>query len=170
MAFLCFRSSLHVCTSLSYYGSDVRSVLPQNPRQGVILGTMTSADPSRFSPSSLTGLSINDVPVRSPQVSVRTFTPCNRRIYTDASVQCGTSAFIAVSSAHPCLVCGFCSSVRGFALDFLQIPPHGGHPCLRLTVPTVKPVEDFHLQVRTHVGRTTNQRAPPANYLLFPLT
>ena len=37
---------------------------------------------------------------------------------------------------------------------FLQIPPHGGHPCLRLTVPTAKSVVDFHHQVIAHAGRT----------------
>ena len=38
--------------------------------------------------------------------------------------------------------------------DFLQIPPRGGHPCLRLTVPTAKSVADFHRQVIAHVERT----------------
>ena len=52
------------------------------------------------------------------------------------------------------LIWDFCSSVRVFASDFLQIPPHGGHPCLSLTVPTAKPVADFHHQVITHAGRT----------------
>src|SRR6056297_2789369 len=28
-----------------------------------------------------------------------------------------------------CLVCDFCSSGRGFACGFLQIPPRDGHPC-----------------------------------------
>ncbi|WP_223156184.1 hypothetical protein, partial [Desemzia incerta] len=41
---------------------------------------------------------------------------------------------------------------------FLQIPPHGGHPCLQLTVPTAKPVVDFHHQVIAHAGRTTKKR------------
>src|SRR5690625_2972691 len=27
------------------------------------------------------------------------------------------------------LVCAFCSSGQRFACGFLQIPPHGGHPC-----------------------------------------
>ncbi len=52
------------------------------------------------------------------------------------------------------LVWSFCSSVRAFASDFLQIPPHGGHPCHSLTVPTAKPVVDFHHQVVAHAGRT----------------
>ncbi|WP_222718517.1 hypothetical protein, partial [Enterococcus faecium] len=29
-------------------------------------------------------------------------------------------------------------------------------PCLSLTVPTAKPVVDFHHQVFTHAGRTSN--------------
>ncbi|MFL2112149.1 hypothetical protein, partial [Marinilactibacillus psychrotolerans] len=40
------------------------------------------------------------------------------------------------------------------ASDFLQIPPHDGHPCHSLTVPTAKPVVDFHHQVVAHAGRT----------------
>lgn len=34
------------------------------------------------------------------------------------------------------LIATSCSSVQYFALDFLQIPPHGGHPCPRRMVPT----------------------------------
>ncbi|WP_206184393.1 hypothetical protein, partial [Staphylococcus cornubiensis] len=41
-----------------------------------------------------------------------------------------------------------------FASDFLQIPLRNGHPCLSLTVPTTKPVTDFHRQDVTHAGRT----------------
>ncbi|MBR1443589.1 MAG: hypothetical protein IJ583_08655, partial [Firmicutes bacterium] len=48
-----------------------------------------------------------------------------------------------------------CSSDRGFALDLLQIPPHDGHPCPLLTVPTAKPVVDFHHQVTAHSGQTS---------------
>jgi len=54
-----------------------------------------------------------------------------------------------------------------FASDFLQIPPHGGHPCHSLTVPTAKPVVDFHHQVITHAGRTPRKR-PGQNPGLFP--
>ncbi|WP_459796632.1 hypothetical protein, partial [Alkalibacterium sp. m-11] len=46
-----------------------------------------------------------------------------------------------------------------FASDFLQIPPHGGHPCLSLTVPTAKSVVDFHHQVVAHAGRTCKKAA-----------
>ncbi|MCL2063458.1 MAG: hypothetical protein FWG98_03670, partial [Candidatus Cloacimonetes bacterium] len=41
-----------------------------------------------------------------------------------------------------------------FAADFLQIPSHDGHPCLKLTVPTTKPVMDLHHQADVHVGHT----------------
>ena len=53
-----------------------------------------------------------------------------------------------------CLLCSFCSSDRGFALGFLQTPPHGGRPCPQLTVPTAKSVADFHRQVITRAERT----------------
>ncbi|REH84483.1 hypothetical protein, partial [Staphylococcus felis] len=45
-----------------------------------------------------------------------------------------------------------------FASDFLQIPLRNGHPCLSLTVPTTKPVTDFHRQDVTHAGRTEKRR------------
>ena len=57
-----------------------------------------------------------------------------------------------------CLICSFCSSDRGFASNFFQTPPHDGRPCLRLTVPTAKPVADFHHQVITRAEHTTNKR------------
>ena len=43
---------------------------------------------------------------------------------------------------------------------FLQIPPRGGHPCLRLTLPTTKRVVDFHHQAIAHGGRTTERIGP----------
>ncbi|RYS32090.1 hypothetical protein DLS44_10385, partial [Staphylococcus pseudintermedius] len=45
-----------------------------------------------------------------------------------------------------------------FASDFLQIPLRNGHPCLSLTVPTTKPVTDFHRQDVTHAGRTEKKK------------
>ena len=58
------------------------------------------------------------------------------------------------------LIYSFCSSDRGFASDFLQTPPHDGRPCLWLTVPTAKPVADFHRQVITHAERTRKTDNP----------
>ena len=37
---------------------------------------------------------------------------------------------------------------------FLQIPPHDGHSCLRLTLPTAERVVVFHHLVVAHAGRT----------------
>ncbi|WP_238615388.1 hypothetical protein, partial [Staphylococcus felis] len=37
-------------------------------------------------------------------------------------------------------------------------PLRNGHPCLSLTVPTTKPVTDFHRQDVTHAGRTEKRR------------
>ncbi len=68
---------------------------------------------------------------------------------------------VADSSIPSSLVYSFCSSVREFASGFLQIPPRGGHPCHSLTVPTAKPVVDFHHQVITHAGRTTKKGTIP---------
>jgi len=47
------------------------------------------------------------------------------------------------------LICNSYSSGRGFAADFLQIPPHDGHPCLKLMVATANPIADFHCQAIT---------------------
>ncbi|HLR42863.1 MAG TPA: hypothetical protein VK067_06470, partial [Pseudogracilibacillus sp.] len=41
-----------------------------------------------------------------------------------------------------------------FAADFLQIPPHGGHPCLKLTVTTAFTVQDFNLIEYVHALHT----------------
>ncbi|MBU3873957.1 hypothetical protein, partial [Staphylococcus coagulans] len=58
---------------------------------------------------------------------------------------------------------------RVFASDFLQIPLHNGHPCLSLTVPTPKPVTDFHRQVVTHAGRNIKKRDSNQIDFLIPL-
>ena len=40
-----------------------------------------------------------------------------------------TSSCFADLSVFPSLICGSCSSGQGFAYSFLQISPHGEHPC-----------------------------------------
>ena len=65
------------------------------------------------------------------------------------------------------LICDFYSSSQCFAFSFLQIPPRDGHPRLkaptlgavRLTVPLVGPVADFHRQV-IQVTTTVTGTAP----------
>ena len=51
-----------------------------------------------------------------------------------------------------------CSSAQGFASGFLQIPPRDGHPYLWLILPTAGRIEDLHLLVNTHVGRTKKEQ------------
>ena len=76
------------------------------------------------------------------------------------------------------LLCDFCSSVREFARQHFfpadirlpSIPPHDGHPCLRLTLPTAERVVVFHHLVVAHAGRTQNgsRNSPvPATVPLF---
>lgn len=55
-----------------------------------------------------------------------------------------------------------CRRFAAATSSFLQIPPHGGHPCLRLTVPTAKSVVVFLHQVIAHAGRTQNGRSSPS--------
>jgi len=52
------------------------------------------------------------------------------------------------------LICSFCSSSWDFTSSFFQIPPHDGHPCSWLIVPTAKPIMDFHHQVIAHAEHT----------------
>jgi len=65
------------------------------------------------------------------------------------------------------LVCSSYPSDRDFASDFLQIPPHDGHPCPWLVVPTTKPTTDFHRQVVTHAGHTIKKAVHTATTFLL---
>ena len=104
-------------------------------------------------------------PMRPPRVSVTTFTSYICCIYTLKFGQYGTLFCFGNSSVSKCLVCSFCSSDRGFALGFLQTPPHDGRPCPQLTVPTAKSVADFHRQVITRAERTKTARDSLCDYL-----
>ena len=67
---------------------------------------------------------------RSPRVIHATFLPYTRRIYSSILLDdYWVLKILAFSPGWNCLVCDFCSSGRKFACGFLQIPPHGGHPC-----------------------------------------
>ena len=98
---------------------------------------------------------------RPPRISTTTFIPSTRHIYVPRPVQYRTSLCLASSSSVYRLVCDFCSSGRDFASSFFQIPPHGGHPCSSLTVPTAKSVVDSHHQVVVHAAHT--KKRPPAS-------
>ena len=95
--------------------------------------------------------------MRPPRVSVITFTSYICCIYALKFGQYWTLFCVGNSSVSKRLVYSFCSSDRGFASDFLQTPPHDGRPCLWLTVPTAKPVADFHRQVITRAEHTTKR-------------
>ena len=94
-------------------------------------------------------------PARPPWVSVITFTSYICCIYTLKFGQYRTSFCLGNSSVSKCLICSFCPSDRGFASDFFRTLLHSGRPCLQLTVPTAKPVADFHRQVVTHAEHTS---------------
>ena len=114
---------------------------------------MASADFSRqilFQPSFHSS-------VRPPRVRIITFFSCNCYIYCMGFGQYWTLSWVADSSSQFSLIYSFCSSVQEFAYGFLQIPPREGHPCLLLTVPTAKPVVDFHHLAITHAGHTTKK-------------
>jgi len=59
-----------------------------------------------------------------------TFIPYTRHIYSPILLDdYWVLKTVAFSPEWDCLLCGFCSSGQDFAFGFLQIPPHGGHPC-----------------------------------------
>ena len=126
------------------------------PSRKLLFGTMTSADFLQFVVTMLCFEYVYSfTPARPPRVSVTTFTSYICCIYTLKFGQYRTSFCVGNSSVSKRLLCSFCSSDRGFASDFFQTPPHNGRPCLWLTVPTAKPVADFHRQVITHAEHTT---------------
>ena len=102
---------------------------------------------------------------RPPRVSITTFASYICCIYTLKFGQYWTSFWLGNSSVSSTPYIQFLFVRPRFCpqghfsvptSDFLQIPPHNGHPCLRLTVPTAKSVADFHRQVIAHAERTKN--------------
>jgi hypothetical protein len=81
---------------------------------------------------------------RSPRVIRVTF-PLIPAAYTATrSVQVSDFGESRLLIPGHCLVCDFCSSGQWFALSFLQIPSHEGHPCLWLAVPLAGSAADLH--------------------------
>ena len=124
---------------------------------------MASADFLQFVVTMLRfGRAYSFTPARPPRVSSITFASSVCRIYASEFVQYWTSFCLGNSSVPntPCMRFlfvrpRFCPWVSILPTsDFLRIPPHDGHPCLRLTVPTAKPVADSHRQVIAHAERT----------------
>lgn len=103
-------------------------------------GTMASADFCMFNAPSRRRLpTIVGVPCRPPRVRAVAFVPCTCPIYCCTLWLYGASPCAAGSPKYNSLKSGSCTSGRDFAAGFLQIPPRGGHPCLRLTVGTANP-------------------------------
>ena len=93
--------------------------------------------------------------LRSPRVNTLSFIPSICRIYCIALGHFRISFWIANSSVLYSLTFASCSSDRNFAADFLQIPPHDGHPCLKLTLLDASRVRDLHPIDNAPAGRTT---------------
>ena len=126
---------------------------------------MASADFSQFAVATDFNFSFHLL-VRPPRVRVTAFPSCVRQIYCMRFGQYGTSLCFASSSGASQPIFGdMCSSDQGFASGFLQIPPHDGHPCLWLVVPTAKPTADFHRLAVSHAGHTKEAR----NFASAPL-
>ena len=66
---------------------------------------------------------------RPPRVMRATFTLIPAASTSAVSVQVPGFEDIGLLTHCGRLVCGSCSSGQCFACGFLQIPPHGGHPC-----------------------------------------
>ena len=66
---------------------------------------------------------------RPPRVRRATFTLMPAAFTSAASVQVPGFEDMGLLTRDGRLVYGFCSSGQCFAFGFLQIPPHGGHPC-----------------------------------------
>ena len=102
----------------------------RHPHHRRAIGTMASADFSRFSPSLLTGLPLSGQAVRSPQVNMVSFASLVATYIFRTSCRDRTSLLNASSSVLSDLTCGFCTSTQGFVSGFLQTPSHEGNPCL----------------------------------------
>ena len=86
--------------------------------------TMGSADFSQFvvTTANETACEISTHKVRALSLHVpATFTHTSSNFWT-SSLDADLSVFLS-------LICGSCPSGQRFAYSFLQIPPHGGHPC-----------------------------------------
>ena len=69
--------------------------------------------------------------------------------------------------SKPSLICDFCPSDQRFAYSFLQIPPHGRHPCcLAIHFPLPGHVRDSHPLERAH-GAQTEKRGVSTSYAYF---
>ncbi len=146
---------------------------------------MASADFSQFvvTTANETACEISTHKVRALSLHVpATFTHTSSNFWT-SSLDADLSVFLS-------LICGSCPSGQRFAYSFLQIPPHGGHPCcsaMRFVVAYVRsglsPVRarpwrayiqkepgyrralSFNLQTHLFLYKTSSGLAPSASYV-----
>ena len=85
---------------------------------------MASADFSQFVVTTANGTACETSPLK-----VRALSPHPPAASTGTSSNFWASSLCADLPVFPSLICSSCSSGRGFAYSFLQIPPRGGHPC-----------------------------------------
>ena len=72
------------------------------------------------------------------------------------------------SLTMPSLICDFCPSDQRFAYNFLQIPPHDGHPCCSaIHFPLSGHVRDLHPLERAHGAQTKRENTAFLPHLLF---
>lgn len=115
---------------------------------GLLCHLLTSASPSRRLATAVAQWQTGRPP-RILRTHLHTYARC---IYVYApSVQVLGLETPAPSPRCRRLVCSSCSSGQCFACGFLQIPPHGGHPC--------RPANDSPCRVRRGL-------APPSEYAL----
>ena len=85
---------------------------------------MASADFSQFVVTTA-----NETACETSTLKVHALSPHLPATFTGTSSNFWASSLTADLPAFPSLICGSCSSGQGFAYSFLQIPPHGRHPC-----------------------------------------
>ena len=120
---------------------------------------MGSADFSQFVVTTA-----NETACETSTLKVRALSPHPPATSTGTSSNFWTSSFLADLSVFPSLICGFCPSGQGFAFSFLQISPHGGHPCCSAMYFVVAYVYSGLSPVRARPWRA-NQKKPGTAFL-----
>ena len=95
----------------------------------------------------------NNVNLRPPQVRTQSFTPSICYIYNTCFRIVSGFGLLCNLTHKYCLICNFCPSDQSFAADFLQIPRHHGHPCLKLCAWYYQPaLGTFTLKIAPMLG------------------
>lgn len=106
--------------------------------------------------------------MRPPTLKARALSSHLSATFTRTSSNFWTSSSFADLSVFPSLLCDFCPSDQEFAYSFLQIPPHDGHPCLRL-YPSHHRADSGLAPVRNVRRRAHTKKETPKQFLLMSL-